>query len=274
MRIRIHHLTTYAWRTPAKSIIQVLRLTPRNHDGQRVNSWRIDPDVDHSLKMSEDAYANLVHTISIDGPLSRLTVSIDGDVETFDTAGVLRGSIERFPPQFYLRDTPHTEARDLLREFARDTVSGIADTLGKMHALMGGVADIMKLDPEAAPEIATAGEAFGRKSGASQDLAQAFIAAARHVDTPARFVSGYYFDVESKSQANAAHGWAEAWIEGLGWVGFDPAHCICPTEGHVSVARALDYLGASPVRASRSGGDGEEVDAQVRVSQQQDQRQS
>lgn len=191
-------------------------------------------------------------------------------METFDTAGVLRDAIERFPTIFYLRTTPDTEASDALRDFASETTASVADTLGKMHALMGAISD--KVTCEKGAPVAAA-KAFEQKTGSGADFAQIFIAGARHIGVPARFVSGYYFDAASSDHADA-HGWAEAFIEGLGWVGFDPANCICPTESHVSVARALDYIGAAPVRASRSGGDGEDMTSQVRVSQQQDQRQS
>ena len=46
MRIRIKHRTAYAYDTPVHSIIELLRMTPRNHDGQRVLRWRIDLDID------------------------------------------------------------------------------------------------------------------------------------------------------------------------------------------------------------------------------------
>ncbi len=270
MRIRIRHHMSYIWRTPAKSIIQIMRLTPRNHEGQRVGSWYTDINVDHALRVSEDAYGNHVHTISIDGPLSKLNVTVEGDVETFDTAGVLRDAIERFPTIFYLRSTPDTETSGALRDFASEATATATDALGRMHALMGAISDRIECTKGAPSAAATA---FEKQSGTGADLAQIFIAGARHIGVPARFVSGYYFNPEAGVHADA-HGWAEAFIEGLGWVGFDPANCICPTESHVSVARALDYIGAAPVRASRSGGEGEDMTSQVRVSQQQDQRQS
>ena len=61
------------------------------------------------------------------------------------------------------------------------------------------------------------------------------------------------------TQQEAGHAWAEADVEGLGWVGFDPANGICPTEGHVRVAVGLDYLGAAPVRGTRQGGADEQM---------------
>ena len=53
MRIRISHLTSYRYETPATSVIQMLRLTPRNHDGQYVARWRIDVSTDCRLDQHE-----------------------------------------------------------------------------------------------------------------------------------------------------------------------------------------------------------------------------
>jgi transglutaminase-like putative cysteine protease len=272
MRIRISHRTTYVWRTPAKSIVQILRVTPRSNGCQRVGSWRIDMDVNHTLRAVDDGFGNINHTVSIDGPLNRLTVSIDGDVETFDTAGVLRDAVERFPPEFYLRASPLAEADDELRKFAEDISSRATDALGKMHALMQGISQTLTFEPAGAPELSAAA-VFEKRSGSGAGYAHLFIACARHAGVPARYVAGYVADGQLP-EGGRVHAWAEAWIPGLGWVGFDPAARICPAEAHVSVARGLDRLSAAPVRAARSGGDDEDIEAEIRISQQQDQRQS
>src|SRR6266567_4301172 len=108
MRIRISHLTTYRYHTPATSVIQMLRLTPRNHDGQYVARWRIDVSADCRLEQHEDAFGNITHAFTAEGPFNELTVQVEGEVETRDTQGVVRDSVERFPPSLYLRETTLT----------------------------------------------------------------------------------------------------------------------------------------------------------------------
>ena len=273
MRFRISHRTTFAYRTPAKSIIQILRLTPRSHDGQRIGTWRIDMDVDHAFRMGQDPFGNITHTASIAGPLNKLTISVDGDVETFDTTGVVRDSSERFPPELYLRSSPLTEAGTELRAFADATIQKEASPLGRLHTLMAAVADKIAFDESAAAPAADADAAFKAGKGDYHDIAHVFIAAARHIGAPARYVSGYYVDEDDAGKA-VAHDWAEAYAPEIGWIGFDSARQICPVQRHVSVARGLDRMGAAPIRASRSGGEGEDISVEIRVSQQQDQRQS
>ena len=58
---------------------------------------------------------------------------------------------------------------------------------------------------------------------------------------------------------------AEVLVGDLGWVGFDPANGISPTDKHIRVATGLDYLGASPVRGTRYGGIGEEMTVKVAI---------
>ena len=72
MRIRISHETIYRYDTPPTGVIQTLRLTPRNHDGQYVVRWRIDVSEDCQLDQHEDAFGNITHTFTADGPLDGL----------------------------------------------------------------------------------------------------------------------------------------------------------------------------------------------------------
>ncbi len=73
---------------------------------------------------------------------------------------------------------------------------------------------------------------------------------------------------------DAGHAWAEAYVENLGWVGFDPTNGISTTDAHVRVAVGLDYLGAAPVRGTRYGGSGETLKVAVHVDQAHQQAQN
>ena len=128
-------------------------------------------------------------------------------------------------------------------------------------------------DPQATHVATPLGEAFESRGGVCQDFAHLFIAGARAIGTPARYVSGYYLRSDGDEQI-AGHAWAEAYVPDLGWVGFDPAHCVSPGERHVRLAVALDYLSAAPIRGARSGGGGETMEVRVRVAGTQTQSQS
>src|ERR1700686_5526536 len=118
MRLRIAHSSVYRYDPPAAGVIQVLRLTPRNHEGQYVERWRIDVVPDARLAAHEDAFGNITHVFTADGPLRELRVGVHGQVEPQNSGGVLRGTVERFPPSLFLRDTVLTHADALIRDFA------------------------------------------------------------------------------------------------------------------------------------------------------------
>jgi transglutaminase-like putative cysteine protease len=275
MRIRVSHETVYRYEEPSKGVIQTLRMTPRNHDGQYVVDWRIDASADCRLDAQEDAFGNITHTFSADGPLETLRLLVEGEVETQDSHGVVRGTIEHFPPSLFLRTTPLTAPDAAIAELARDVAAGGgADSLGLLHALLARVNEEITFDTDPTHAATTAAEAFALKRGVCQDLTHVFIAAAREIGFPARYVSGYFHRADGVVRQEAGHAWAEAHVPGFGWVAFDPANGICATDAHIRVAVGLDYLGAAPVRGTRYGGGGERLSVTVVVDQAQRQMQN
>lgn len=266
MRIRIAHETVYSYAVPAHAVIQTLRLTPRNFEGQHILNWRIDVDQDARLDAHEDAFGNITHTFSCTGPIQTLTVRVDGLVETSDMAGVVRGAVERFPPGLYLRETALSAADPAIRAYA-EARERPGDRLSTLHALLDDLARDMVFDKDPTQASTTAAEAFALKRGVCQDFAHVFIAAARHLGIPARYVGGYFLHADGTVDQEAGHAWAEAHVPDLGWVGFDAANGLCPTEQHIRIACGLDYLNAAPIRGSRHGGEGEFLTVKVMVDQ-------
>jgi transglutaminase-like putative cysteine protease len=267
MRISIFHETAYHYEHPPTGVIQLLRLTPRNHDGQFVIDWRIDVSQDCRLDAHQDAFGNITHAFRADGPFSELRVRVDGEVETQDTHGVVRGAVERFPPSLFLRETPLTQADAAIVAFAAETRAADGEPLALLHALLNRLNREIVFDTDPTHVATTAAEAFALKRGVCQDLTHIFIAAARSLGFPARYVSGYFHRADGVVRQDAGHAWAEIHVPELGWVAFDATNGICATEAHVRVAIGLDYLGAAPVRGSRTGGGGETMAVAVHVDQ-------
>jgi transglutaminase-like putative cysteine protease len=267
MRIRVAHRTDYRYDPPATGVIQVLRVTPRNHEGQYVSRWRIDVSADARLAMHEDAFGNISHVFSADGPFDDLTVEVDGEVETQNTGGVVCGTVERFSQSLFLRDTALTEADAAIREFAhsvRATKNG--EILAELHAILDHLHETMAHDTDDVDKAANAAEAFARKHGSARDLSHIFIGAAHALGIPARYVAGYHRRDDS-SPTKTGHAWAEAFVPDLGWVAFDPSSGVCPTDAHVRVAIGLDSLGAAPVRGVRYGQGAETLRVAITVGQ-------
>jgi transglutaminase-like putative cysteine protease len=274
MRIQIAHETSYRYATPASHVIQILRLTPRDHEGQHVVRWRVDVSADARLDQHEDAFGNVCHTFSADGPYTELVLVVEGVVETQDTHGIVRSAVERFPPSLFLRETPLTHADASIAAFASEIAGEGSTPLDRMHRLVARLHHEIAFDTDPTQTSTTAAEAFALKRGVCQDLTHIFVAAARLLDVPARYVGGYLRRVDGVVGQEAGHAWAEAFLPDLGWVAFDPANGISATDAHVRVAVGLDYLGAAPVRGSRQGGRDEKLAVTVRVDQAGTQTQS
>jgi transglutaminase-like putative cysteine protease len=267
MRLNILHETVYRYETPATRAIQILRLTPRGHDGQFIVSWRTEVDRDVRLDSSTDPFGNIVHFFTVEGPLDSLSITAEGAIETQDTDGLVRGQVEPMPAEIFLRDTALTKADDAIRDLAVEAAAGRNDSLDVLHDIMLRIKGQMRFDVNATDTGTSASEAFAARHGVCQDFAHIFIAAVRHLGIPARYAGGYLFRADRPDGQEAGHAWAEALVENLGWVAFDPANGISATEAYVRVAVGLDYLGASPVRGTRYGGSGEAMSVRILVNQ-------
>jgi len=276
MRIRISHTTTYRYDTPPTGVTQLLRLTPRNHDGQYVANWRIELSEDCQLHQHEDAFGNITHSFTAEGPFDELSVMVEGEVDTHDTSGVVSGTIEHFPPAFFLLETALTLPDSAIANFAETTRAGAgqSDTLTLLHTLLKGLNNEITFDTNPTQAATTAAEAFTLRRGVCQDLTHIFISSARQLGIPARYVGGHFYRADGVVEQDAGHAWAEAYVENLGWVGFDPTNGIAITDAHVRVAAGLDYLGAAPVRGTRYGGSGETLKVAVLVEQARQQAQN
>jgi transglutaminase-like putative cysteine protease len=264
MRLRIRHELTHRYEHPAKALIQNLRLTPRGHEGQHVMHWRIDLDAGCRLRASQDAFGNIVHAFSLDGPLSELSIAAIGEVETFDTRGVVSGCVERFAPELYLRPTPLTQPNPEVKTLVEKAVEGETSALGRLHALLRAVPLLSAGQSGQHQEASGQSQRMSADAPTAEELAHRFIIGARLIDVPARYVAGYRL-TDGTEALGERHGWAEAHVPDLGWVGFDPAHGICPDERYVRAAIGLDSLGAAATRAAHSGGADRPTEVRVTV---------
>jgi transglutaminase-like putative cysteine protease len=273
MRLSVNHVTVYRYSEPARRIIQLLRVTPPSFTGQTVLNWRIDVDCDARLREGRDGYGNLTHMLYVDQPIQTLSITVSGRVLTEDTAGVVRGLAQDLPPQVFLRETPLTRAGDALDWLAMLIGEESGTSLEKLHALNSQIFSRMRFDACATAVQTTAEEAFAAGHGVCQDFAHIFIAVARRLRLPARYVSGHLFRRDGAHEQTAAHAWAEAWIDGLGWVAFDPANGLSADDAYIRVASGLDYRDAAPFAGARSGGGTEELVVEVSVHQARPQSQ-
>jgi transglutaminase-like putative cysteine protease len=266
MRLRVRHQTTYRYAKPIPYAVQSLRLTPRSFDGLAVISWRVAGETRRELPSFIDGLGNVVHCHSLNRAHRASSITVEGEVETSDTDGIVVGAPEPMPPLFFLRTTTLTEPDAAIAALAAGVADAPAQPLARLMRLMDEVRDRVDYRLGVTHVASTAAQALQAGAGVCQDHTHLFIAAARLLGHPARYVSGYLW-AGANGAYEASHAWAEAHVEGIGWVGFDAANRTRPTAAYLRTAVGLDYWAAAPVRGVRRGDTEEALTVSVQVDQ-------
>jgi transglutaminase-like putative cysteine protease len=280
LQLRVRHTTHYAFGEPVIYALQRLRLTPKETQGQRIIDWQMRFDNAQTELQYDDQHFNHVTLISLSPGAREVTVTCEGVVETEDNAGVIGRHSGHLPLWSFLRQTPLTRPAARLRALLREAQgAGGEAPLDFLHSLSGLIRERVAYEAGRTHSGTTAEEAVGQGAGVCQDHAHIFIGAARASGIPARYVSGYLL-MDDRIEQEATHAWAEAHVEGLGWVGFDVSNGISPDPRYVRVATGSDYRDAAPVTGISIGASdqvltvGVAVEAQPVASQSQSQSQS
>lgn len=274
MILTVQHVTRYRYDRPVRAVVQSHRLHPAKFEGQRVLDWQVAVSGGVAGGGFLDGAGDWVQGWTVPGPVSKVTVTVTGTVETADLAGILRGHRERLAPDVWLRKTPATRCSPAMAELAEATLPE-GTGLDLAHALAAAVTASIDYAPGTTQAQTTAAEAMEQRSGVCQDHAQVLIGMARRRGLPARYVTGYLLaDTDSDSDTDgipyeAAHAWAELWVRDLGWVGFDPANRCCPDARYIRLGSGLDAADAAPIRGLARGGADEALDVSVAVEAQQ-----
>lgn len=259
MRIAIDHRLRL---TPAAGTSQAvfhLLLTPLAGNSQTVESWSIEmPGFDNACRFV-DGFGNAAHLVNLPKPEDEIVIHVRGEVTTRDTHGVLGRPAGEPVVALYRRVTSLTKAPVTLYGKYRNAKES---RLTVLHSLMARVGETLGMPPDEDDEASEGQQQVQKEVNGAQsqsqgamsvarelppaiDYAHLFIGAARALDIPARFVTGYCL---TKGRADGLHAWAEAFDDGLGWIGFDPTRQVCPTDNYVRLAIGLDAETASTLR--------------------------
>lgn len=265
MQLEIHHATRYRFAAPVTFALQQVRKTPKSTPHQSVRDWSTEITGGTRQLIFEDHHNNVVELVSLERDTTEITVSSRGRVALEDNHGIVGRHRGPAPLWLYLTQTARTRPGPRVREI----VQGIPGetTLERLHALSARIREAVAYEIGASHPDWGAEEALEAGRGVCQDHAHVLVACARQADIPARYVSGYLM-LDDRSTQDAMHAWAEAHVEGLGWVGFDVSNGISPDTRYVRVATGLDYGDAAPVSGMRIGGAAEVLEVRIDVSQQ------
>ena len=264
MKLRIFHRTIYTYDHPVPYALQRVRLTPQSGRGQSVLDWSLDVTGAKEEVRFFDQFGNDTRLHSVSGAPHAIEIVAQGTAETADTAGMTGPGAGFAPLWLFEAETPLTAAGPLVEAIARSLPQG--GDLDRLHGLSAAILSRVVYATGATDAATTAEQAVERGSGVCQDHAHIFLATARLLGFPARYVSGYLKLDESTEQV-ATHAWAEAHVEGLGWVAFDVSNGISPDDRYVRVATGRDYRDAMPISGIRLGGAQEQLEVHITVEQ-------
>lgn len=260
MRLHIQHTTTYRYERDVAHSTQYLRLTPADSPRQKIISWELT--LPRAAARSVDAYGNILHVITMDYPHQDIVITAEGFVDVEDSG---KENADSLSPLIFLRSTPLTKTDAALIEFALPEARFVRDQpeTAAMN-LMARLHSRMSFHPGETDIYTTATEAFVKRQGVCQDFAHVYLALARSIGLPARYVSGYLYTASSEHVSS--HAWIEVWLHDH-WLGLDVANAVVTGECHLKLAVGMDYLEACPIRGTRTGGGSEILKAQALVRQ-------
>lgn len=267
MQLKISHTSTYRFQAPVHYALQQIRLTPKSRPGQEVLRWSLEIEGGRIEAEFGDHHANRVAMISLSSDATEVTVRSHGEVVTEDHNGVVGKQQGCLPLWLFGRSTELTRATDNVRQLAEGLRDGHDSDIALLHALSARILDAVPYRLGETDAATSADESLQRGYGVCQDHAHIFIAAARALDIPARYVSGYLM-MNDRARQDATHAWPEAHVDGIGWVGFDVSNAISPDARYVRVATGLDYREAAPISGLRFGSGSETLSVDVSVTQQ------
>jgi transglutaminase-like putative cysteine protease len=267
VRLAISHTTRYEFSFPVYYGLQRLRLRPKPTYGQSVLDWDMTFEGATFEAEYDDHHNNRTMLISVEPGTKQVAVTCRGLVDTSDQAGILGPHVGYMPLWCFLRPTPLTRPGARMRALAAGLKTKSSDGLEMLHELSRAVLGAVNYETGTTDVETEAEAALEAGVGVCQDHAHIFIGAARLLDIPARYVSGYLKMDEQVGQ-EAGHGWAEAHVDGLGWVGFDVSNGISPDERYVRVATGCDYIDAAPVAGLSLGQGHSSLQVELAVEQQ------
>ncbi|MGE0400418.1 MAG: transglutaminase family protein [Kofleriaceae bacterium] len=273
MRVLIQHRSRYLYPSPTLLGPQVIRLRPADHARAIIESYRLDIAPEHRVHWQRDPHGNQIARVTFKAgqrvPALEMTVELAVDVRPVNPFDFfVDDRAKKLPfaypdhlatelgPYFDLDDPAYrmgARARDLLASVPSegDTI----DVLVRLNsAVNGGIRYVIRDEPG----VWTPEETLANGRGSCRDAAVLLVALMRSRGIAARFVSGYLVQLTDEGMIPDEpkgvdrdvvdlHAWAEAYVPGAGWIGFDGTSGLLCGEGHIPLAATATPLAAAPL---------------------------
>ena len=285
----IRQTTTCAYASPIAHARHVLRLTPINRDGQRVQvaALQIAPEPRHRRE-GQDFFGNRLTWIDIDERHETLTVKLAARVaveppaepaalatpawEAVREEAFAMSDIGPLSPAHFLFPSRLVSLDPEIRDYTRKSFPAGRPVLDAAIELIGRLKSDIAYEIGATTVTTTPPMAFAQRRGVCQDFAHIMISGLRGIGLPAAYVSGYLRTAprgeEPRLQgADAMHAWVLVWCgSAAGWVGLDPTNAVPASDEHVVLAIGRDYTDVAPMDGVIIGSGGQQIGVSVSVT--------
>jgi transglutaminase-like putative cysteine protease len=277
----ISHITEYRFSQPVSLLPHRLLLRPRENHNIRIESSGLEIFPAHTLQWKRDVLDNSVTLVRFTEASDRLRIASRVVIQHYEDNPF------DFLMDDYAVDHPFTYADEERAELApfllsvysadRQAVQRWLEGLGLQgpmptftlldrmnREIVGRLLYQLREEQGVQPPALT----LAHGSGSCRDFAALFMEACRHLGLACRFVSGYLFTFDTGAGNASTHAWAEVYLPGAGWKGFDPTSGEVTGNRHIAVAVARHPEAVPPVAGSYRGSSGEypSLSVTVRVS--------
>lgn len=285
----IRQTTTCTYASPVAHAHHVLRLSPVNRTGQRVqlSSLQIEPEP-VQWGDGRDFFGNKLTLIALDEAHETLTVKVSARIavdpfvmpaaetapawETVQEEVFASTDIGPMAPGHFLFPSRMVSLDPEIRDYARESFPPGRSVLAAATELTRRIKTDMTYDTHATTVTTTPPMSFALRRGVCQDFAHIMISGLRGIGLPAAYVSGYLRTTRPAGEtrllgADAMHAWALVWCgEGIGWVGFDPTNDLIASDEHIVLAIGRDYTDVAPIDGVIVISGGQRIDVAVNVT--------
>jgi transglutaminase-like putative cysteine protease len=266
MKLEVVHTTQYRYTGAIAESVMEVRLRPMDGAGQRCVDFALELSSGIKPRTYMDGYGNHVHYFNLVKPHTGLSITSRSRVETGLALETEAG--EELVQDFLRFRSPAKDVpgvRELARQHALTDPTSAEAVERVLDELTVAISRDFAYDRSVTNVYSSVDEVLALRAGVCQDFAHLFIAVARAMGVPARYVSGYIHIPGDKGATTASHAWGEAWVPGKGWIGYDATRPVRTTEHHVRLAVGRDYSDAAPTRGIYVGSASGSMKVSVRM---------